>query len=232
MHARAAHLLERHLLADHLGRHPRRAEVHRRVALDHEHDVAERRDVRTARGRRAEQATHLRHPAREPHLVGEDPARAAPPREELDLVGDARAGGVDEVHDGELVLQRGLGEAHDLLDGARAPRSGLHRRVVGHHADRTTVDPADTGHHAVGGKIVGERVGEQRVLDERAVVEQPREPVAHEQLVRRRELAAVLLQIPRERTLGPLRNFLRTHLPLLALRAGPVGPLGSDARRF
>ena len=35
-------------------------EVHRRVPLDHEHHVAERRDVRAARGRRPEQAAHLR----------------------------------------------------------------------------------------------------------------------------------------------------------------------------
>ena len=37
VHARAAHLLERHVLADHDLGHARRAEVHRGVALDHEH---------------------------------------------------------------------------------------------------------------------------------------------------------------------------------------------------
>ena len=79
------------LLPDHHLGHARRAEVHRGVALDHEHDVAERRDVRAARGRRAEQAAHLRHLARQPHLVVEDAPRAAPAREQLDLVGDARA---------------------------------------------------------------------------------------------------------------------------------------------
>ena len=47
---------------------------------------------------------------------------------------------------------------------------------------------ADAGHHAVGGQVAGERVGEQAVLDERVVVEQQREPVAHEQLVLAREL--------------------------------------------
>ena len=56
VHLRAAHLLERHLLADdHLG-HARRAEVHGGVAVDHDHDVAERRDVRAARRRRARRA--------------------------------------------------------------------------------------------------------------------------------------------------------------------------------
>ena len=37
---------------------------------------------------------------------------------------------------GQLVLERVLGEPHDLLDRARAPRSRLHRRVVRHHAHR------------------------------------------------------------------------------------------------
>ena len=64
VHARAAHLLERHLLADHHLGHARRAEVHGGVALAHDHDVAERRDVGAAGGARAEQDAHLRHDAR------------------------------------------------------------------------------------------------------------------------------------------------------------------------
>ena len=210
VHARAAHLLERHLLADHHLGHARRAEVHRGVALDHEHDVAERRDVRTARGRRAEQAAHLRHPAREPHLVGEDPARAAPTREQLDLVGDARAGGVDEVDDRQLVPQRGLGEPHDLLDGPRAPRARLHRRVVGHHAHRPAVDAADAGDHAVGGQVVGERVGEQPSSTNEPVVEQQLEPVADEQLVLPpRAWPRSFSRLPCERALGVLADLVR-----------------------
>ena len=65
VHARAAHLLERDLLADHHLGHARRAEVHRGVALAHDHHVAERRDVRAAGGARAEQHAHLRHDARQ-----------------------------------------------------------------------------------------------------------------------------------------------------------------------
>ena len=107
------------MLADHHFGHARRAQVHGRVGLDHEHRVAERGDVGAAGGGRAEQAAHLRHLAREPHLVGEDATRAATPREQLDLVGDAGAGGVDEVHDRELVPECVLGEAHDLLHRAR-----------------------------------------------------------------------------------------------------------------
>ena len=142
VHARPAHLVERDVLADHDLGHAGRAEVHRRVALDHEHDVAERGNVRTARGRRTEQATHLRHLARQAHLVREDAARAPAPGKQVDLVGDARAGGVDEIHHRQLVTQRVLGEPHDLLDGARTPRTRLHRGVVRHHAHRPTVDAA------------------------------------------------------------------------------------------
>jgi len=60
MHACAAELLEAHLLANHDLDHSRRSQVHRGVALDHDHDVAEGRDVSAARGRRAEQDADLR----------------------------------------------------------------------------------------------------------------------------------------------------------------------------
>ena len=157
MHPGAAHLLERGLLADdHLG-HARRPEVHRGVALDHDHDVAERRDVGAAGGRRAEQAADLGHLPGQLHLVVEDPPGAPPAGEQLDLVGDAGAGGVDEPEDGQLVAQRVLGEPHDLLDRARAPRAGLHGGVVGHHAHGPPVDRAHAGHDAVGGQVVGRR---------------------------------------------------------------------------
>ena len=96
---------------------------------------------------------------------------------------------------GSSWLQRVLGEPHDLLDRARAPRARLHRRVVRHHAHRAAVDAADAGDDTVGREIAGERVGEQRVLDERVVVEEQREPVAHEQLVLPRELLALLGEI-------------------------------------
>ena len=62
VHLRPAHLLERDLLADHHRGHPRRAQVHRGVALAHDHDVAERGDVGAAGGARPEQHADLRHP--------------------------------------------------------------------------------------------------------------------------------------------------------------------------
>jgi hypothetical protein len=198
VHAGAAHLLQRHDLADDLLRHARRAEVHAGVALDHDHHVAERGDVGAARRRRAEQAADLRHLAAELHLVAEDAAGTTPPGEQLHLVGDARAGGVDEPEDGQLVPQRVLGDTHDLLHGARTPRAGLHRGVVGHHQRGAAVHPALAGDHAVGGQVGGQRVGQQAVLHERAGVEQQRQPVAHEQLALAGQLLALAVQVAGE----------------------------------
>jgi hypothetical protein len=104
VHLGPAHLLEAHLLADHHLGHPRRPEIHRRVAVAHDHHVAERRDVGAAGGRRAEQQADLRHLAREQDLVVEDPPRAAAPREHLHLLGDSRPGRVDQVDHRQLEL--------------------------------------------------------------------------------------------------------------------------------
>ena len=211
MHARAAHLLERRLLRDHLRHHARRAEVHARVALDHHDDVAERRDVGAARGGRPEQQAHLRHPPRHAHLVVEDPPGAAPAREHLDLVGDPRARGVDEIDERHAAALRALLDAQDLLDRALAPRARLHGRVVRHHAHGPAVDPAGARHHAVRGQVAREAVRERGVLHERARVEQQREPLAAEQLA----LAARLLVIFRVAAAADLREPLeRVLLPL------------------
>ena len=82
-----------------------------RVALDHEDDVAERRDVGAAGRRRPEQAADLRHLARQPDLVVEDPPGTAAAREQLHLIGEAGAGRVDEPDDRDLLGERRLGGA-------------------------------------------------------------------------------------------------------------------------
>ena len=150
MHPGPAHLLERRDLADdHLG-HSRRAEVHRRIAVDHEDDVAERRDVRTAGRRRTEQAADLRDLPRQPDLVVEDPPGTPATGEELHLVGQPGAGRVDQPEDRHLLGERGLGRPQHLLDRAGTPRTGLHHRVVGDDHDGHAVDRAATGDDAVG----------------------------------------------------------------------------------
>ncbi len=139
------------LADDHLG-HARRAEIHRRVALDHDHDVAERRDVRTARGGRPEQAADLRHLARQRDLVVEDLPGAAAAGEHLHLVGDPPAAGVDQPENGQFLAQRAFGDPDDLLDGTGSPGPRLHRRVVRDDEGGTSVHEPLPGHDAVGGQ--------------------------------------------------------------------------------
>ena len=179
-------------------------EVHRGVALAHDHDVAERRDVGAAGGGRAEQHAHLRHAARQAHLVVEDAARAAAAGEHLHLVGDARAGRVDEVDHRHVVAQRLLLDAQDLLDGLGAPGAGLHGRVVGHQRDAAPADQRHAGHDAVGAEAVLVPVGEQRLLRERLRVHEPRDPLAHRDLALVGQPLAVLLGAARERALERL----------------------------
>src|SRR6478672_8148312 len=96
MHPGTAHLLERYLLAHNHLRHPRGPEIHRGISLDHDHHVAEGRDVCAAGGTGSEQAADLWHLAGQGYLVTEDPTCAPPAGEQIDLVGDPRSGRVDE----------------------------------------------------------------------------------------------------------------------------------------
>ena len=183
VHPRAAHLLERDLLADHHLGHARRPEVHRRVAVAHDHDVAERRDVGAAGGARAEQHAHLRDDARQPHLVEEDPPGVPAAREHLHLLVDPRAGRVDQVHERDPQGQRPLLDPQDLLDGLGRPRPGLDRRVVGHHRHRAAGDRPDARSRRPRRRArPASQLGEQPLLGERARIEQQRDPLAHGQL--------------------------------------------------
>ena len=68
--------------------------------------------------------------------------------------------------------------------------------TVGSLAISATVRPSTVpmpGHDAVGAEPVGLPVGQQRVLDERAGVEQPRDALAHRQLALLAGLVAVAL---------------------------------------
>ena len=192
MHLGAAHLLERDLLADdHLG-HARRAEVHAGVALDHHHDVAERRDVRAARRRRPEEQADLRHLPGELHLVVEDAPRAAAAGEHLDLIGDARAGRVDQVEERAARASRAVSWMRRIFSTVRLPHEPAF--TVESLAMMATVRPsivADAGDDAVGGQLGVEGVGERGVLDERARVDEPRDALAREELA----LLGVLLVV-------------------------------------
>ena len=87
-------------------------------------------------GRKAGETHRLSGRSQDQRLVHfSGPAGAATPGEHLDLVGDAGTGRVDEPEDGQLLAQRHLGGAHDLLDrclGAQVARRQRRRVVVGH----------------------------------------------------------------------------------------------------
>ena len=93
------------------------------------------------------------------------------------------------------MAQRILSEPHDLLDGASAPRAGLHGRIVGHHAHGAPVDAADPGDDTVGRQIGGHGIREETVLDERLRIEQKRQTIADEQLVLTGELVGLLVEV-------------------------------------
>jgi hypothetical protein len=192
VHERPAQRLERCLLADRHLDHARAADVERGLALDHDDHVGERRQVCRARRRGTEQDAHLRDHAGELDLVVEDAPGVEPAREDLDLLGDAPAGRVDHIEEGDPEPGRLFLDAHDLLDRLLAPRAGLDRVVVGHDADGTGPDRADAGDNAVGGRVGLDIASEQPVLLELgAGIEEELEPVAHEELALGPKLVAV-----------------------------------------
>jgi len=80
-----------------------------------------------------------------------------------------------------------------IFSTVRAPQEPrLDGRVVGHDGDPPASDCAQPDHNAVGGKILGQDVGEEPVLDERPQVEEEVEPLADGELV----LLAQLGQVP------------------------------------
>ena len=214
MHPGAAELLEVDLLADDHLNHARRSEIHRGIALDHHDHVAERGDVCPTRGGGSEEQADLRHHARELDLVVEDAASVPAAGEHVDLVGDARAGRVDEIEQRDSQPGRGLLYAHDLLHRPRAPAARLHGGVVGHHGDLAALDGAEARDHAVGRKLFGEHVGEQPVFEERILVEQQVESLARGQLVLLAELGQIAssalerLGAQLLRALGPRQTYL------------------------
>ena len=125
----------------------------------------------------------------------EDVTGAAPSGEHPNLVGDPRPRGVHEVDDRHLVRERPLLDAEDLLDRLRSPRPGLHGGVVRHQRDRPATHRSHPGDHAVGAQALLLPIGEQALLGQRALIEEPRDPLPHRQLL----LLGDLLPMP----LGP-----------------------------
>ena len=167
MHLGAAHRLQRRLLAgDHLD-HAVAAQVHRGVAVDHRDDVAERRNIGATGGGRSEQRAHLRDAARGAHLVVEDVAGTAAAGEQIDLVGDARAGAVDQVDHRHAERRYARSMMRMIFSTVRAPHEpALTVESLAMRRDPAAVDRGRAGDHAVGRQPVGEHVGVTAVLDE------------------------------------------------------------------
>jgi len=227
VHLGAAHLLQRHLLADHHLGHARRAEVHAGVAVHHDHDVAERGNVGAARRGGAEEQTDLRQQTAHLRLVEEDAACAAPPGKHLHLIGDARAGRVDQVEQRTAQALGLLLNAQDLLHRAAAPGACLDGGVVGHDGDHPALDATDAGHDTIRRQPLRRAVREQRILHERARIEQAIEPCAGEELAFGGVLLMVLFAAAGLRASCDLSQFSVFHERILGGRPGE-GSLSSE----
>ncbi len=229
VHYRAAHLLQRGPFTGDLLRDPWRRQVHGRVALDHAHPVGERRHVRAAGGRWAEQAADLRHPPGQGDLQVEDEGGPTKVGEEAELVGQAPARRVDQVDHGEQVPVGPLQNPDLLLTRQPAPGPGLDREVVRDDGNRTAVDAAYPGPHAVGGHALGGGVREQTVLPPASRVQQDRQPVSDRQLARpaARVVAAAGRRHGTADRFGPLRcsSLLRCSSRPSAGHGHPRSPL-------
>jgi hypothetical protein len=158
------------------------------AAADHDDVVAEPGHVRAARGRRAvHDADHRQPGGRQPREIAEERAAAD---ELLDAVLEqVRSRRFDQVHERQLVVERDLLRAQQLLEALRLQRAGVDAGVVGDDEDAHARDDADADDGAAAGdrtlaaRTVVAEAGERRELEERhAGVEQPRDAFARQQL--------------------------------------------------
>ena len=181
------------------------------------------------------------------NLIVKDASSVAPPGEHLALLGDPRAGGIDQIAEGELQPLRLLLGAQDLLNRPGPPGAGLDGGVVGNHTDPATMDRADPGDNPVRAHLVRRGgVGEQAILEEGGGrIKEESEALAHRQLVLIRETAAVPLRttlvgarlappqlLPttrsRRRRLGPGRLRRGAHLEAEYIRPSRADPQSGD----
>ena len=225
VHARPAELLEGRLLADGHLDHPRGSDVEARLAVDHDHAVGERGQIRRARRRRPEEDADLGDHAGELDLIVEDAPGVEAAREDLDLLGDASPRRVDQVEQRDAEPLRALLDADDLLHRLLAPRAGLHRVVIGHDAHGAAADPADPGDDAVSGRVRLLIAGEEEVLLEvRSRIQQEPEAIADEELPFLLELGPVLdVPLLDARALCAVSLFAHGALPGTPRGTGPAG---------
>ena len=142
-------------------------------ALDHDHLVAQRRDVGATGGAAAEHDRQLGEPlGREAGLAVEAAAEVVLVGEDLVLQRKERAARVDEIDHAEAVLLGDLLGSHVLLDRDRHERAALDGGVVGDEHPRHPVHDADPGDDAAAGHLVAvlAEAGQGRELEEGGVV--------------------------------------------------------------
>ena len=180
--ARAAELLHRDVLAgdglDDVGA----GDEHVGGAVDHHREVGDRGGVDVPAGAGAHDQADLRDHAGGVHVAPED---LAVETERDDALLDARAGALVDADDRAAGLDREVHDLGDLLAVDLAQRAAEDREVLGEHADLAAVDGAVPGDHAVAVRPValqperrGAVLGQLVELDERALVEEQRDPLA------------------------------------------------------
>ncbi len=198
--------------------HERRtAEEHLRALLDHHDVVAHAGHVGAAGRGVAEDDGHGRD--RLTGQAGEVAERLAAGDEDLALVGEVGAAGLDHVDQRQAVLASDLHRPQRLLHGPRRARAAAHGGVVGDDHALDVLDDADAGEHAGADREVAAPRGERRELEQRSVaVDEQLDPLSAQQLA----ALAVALDVLVTATVVDERQLAA----VLGEQLEEVGPIG------
>ncbi len=155
VHARAAQRLGIDHLPGGALYEVRSAQSHEADALHHQDDVAQGRQIRSARDARPHHRGDLGDAEAAPHqrIVIEDAAGAVLARKDAVLIRQVDARRIHQVHDGQAVAHGDFLRAQNFGDGLRPPRAGLHGGVIGHDHRRPAFDFAQTRDYAGGRRL-------------------------------------------------------------------------------
>ena len=173
----------------------RTAQEYRRLTPHHDRLIGHGRNVSAARRRTAHHHRHLRDSrSRHPRLIIEDAAEMLAVGENLILVGQMRAAGIDQIDAGQAVVAGNHLRPQVLLHRHREIGAALDGGIIGDDHAGPPRDAADAGDKpGARHRIVIKPIGRQRRQFEkgRAGIEQQRHPVP------RQKLAAPGMPLPR-----------------------------------
>src|SRR5262249_33545305 len=114
----------------------RPAESHEGSAFDHDDAVGERGQISASGNAGTHHRRELRYLEMSSHhgVVEKDSAASVLSRKDFALIRQVHAGRVHQIDDGDAAPHRDFLDSEDFLDRLRPPRTGLHGRVIGHHA--------------------------------------------------------------------------------------------------